>query len=290
MMKKLITTLCTLSLLIAPTVTAFAASTSIYETESNDSIATAQEVSRNIVTAANTVYSRYDGQNVVKGSLSSSTDVDWYKVYLPEGKQTLSINSTALSSSGIWNIYDSDGNLIDAIHHTQNSSKYPGATPYTVTIPSSNLYYIEVTSGSSNSSGSYLFTIGNPNYSVDGVSYTASSPLKLTTTTSSTQGTYDLNSLNVPDNAIAYAVSIEGSTTNNATNQSRNIKASSDSSWITTSAYTYNADIPVINNKYVKDKWTVNLTGNVSKYSNPFTLYPKLHFSYVYAIVPNFEK
>lgn len=289
-MKKLITTLFTLSLLITPTVNAFAAGTTTAEVESNNSVATAQTINRNLVTAATTIDASYDGQNVVKGSLSSGTDVDWYKVYLPAGTQILSINSTALSSDGIWNIYSTDGDLIDRVYHTQNSSKYFGATPYKITIPSSAFYYIKVASSSANISGDYLFSIGNPNYNVNSVSYTAPSSLTLTTSTTSAQATYNLGSLNVPNNAIAYKVNISGSKTNNASNQYRYIKAYKDSSWIRSASYTYDANIPVMNNDYVKDNWMVKVTGNVSSSSRPFTLYPNLYFSYVYAVVPDFEK
>ena len=287
-MKKLSATIFTLLVLFTSTVTAQAATNVTNEIENNDTVATAQEIQRNNSTAATTLDASYDGQHFLVGSLSSSDDVDWYKVSLPSGSQILTINSSDLSSAGIWTIYDSDGNMIDKIYHTKVSTDY-GVTPYTVNIPSLGYYYIKVSTDST-ISGDYRFSIGSPNYGVNSVYYNASSSLCLTTSTKSAQATYNLRNLNVPDNAVAYKVSINGRKTNNASNQSRYIKLASDSSWYSSSSYSYIANLPVSLNKYVKDNWMVKVTGNVSSSSRPFTLTPQLYISYVYAITPNYEK
>ena len=287
-MKKLITTLFTLLVLLTSTLTAQAATNNTTaEIENNNTVATAQEIQRNNLTAATTLDASYDGQHVLVGSLSSSDDVDWYKVSLPAGNQILTITSTDLSSAGLWDIYTSDGELVTSIKHTKSTKDY-GVTPYNVNIPSLGYYYVKVYTDSS-ASGDYRFSIGTPSYGLNSVTYDASSSLSLTKSTSSAQATYNLKNLNVPDNAIAYKVSINGKKTNNASNQIRYIKLSSDSSWYKSSSYSYIADLPVSLNKYVKNNWMVKVTGSVSG-TKTFTLTPQLYISYVYAITPSYSK
>lgn len=285
-MKKLSATIFTLLVLFTSTVTAQAATNVTNEIENNDTVATAQEIQRNNSTAATTLDASYDGQHFLVGSLSSSDDVDWYKVSLPAGKQILTINSSDLSSTGIWSIFNSDGDLIYSTVHTKSTKDY-GVTPYTVNIPSLGYYYVKVYTTSS-ISGNYRFSIGTPNYSLNSVTYNAYSSLNLTSSKTSDQATYNLKNLNVPDNAVAYRVSIGGSKTNSASNQSRYIKLASDSSWYSSSSYSYIANLPVSLNKYVKNNWMVKVTGNVSR-NKTFTLTPQLYISYVYAITPNYE-
>ncbi|MBK1811925.1 hypothetical protein JHL18_14990 [Clostridium sp. YIM B02505] len=282
-MKKIGIIIFSLCFVLLFSKTVFAAT--INEVEPNDSTSTAQLIQKNNEDPSKVVTGNYDGQNVVIGSITSSIDEDWYKVYLPANSNTiLGINSTSLSATGFFDIYDESLNLVKSISYQKNSA-YFGATPYYVNITVAGYYYVKAYSPLT--TGEYRFFIGGSDYTVNTYTYNASSALTLTPTTSSVQAVYDLrNVTSIPNNAVVYYVSLQGTKTNSATNQSRSIKVYSDSSWITTSSYSYVANVPVISNKLLKNQWAFKLDGTVSTSTAYFKLTPQITFSYVYAVLP----
>ncbi|WP_243154904.1 hypothetical protein [Clostridium thermarum] len=141
-MKKIYTTILSLCFIFLFSTTAFAAS--INETEPNASASTAQLIQANNEDPSKIVTGNYDGQNVVVGNITSTTDQDWYKVYLPANSNTIiGINSSALSGTGYFNVYDENFNLVKSITYQKNSA-YFGATPFYVNIPTSGYYYVKV--------------------------------------------------------------------------------------------------------------------------------------------------
>ena len=176
-------------------------------------------------------------------------------------------------------------NSISSIIHVQDSS-YFGCTPYYVNIPTTGYYYIKVSS--TLNGGDYRFYIGGPDYALNSYIYTAPSALTLTPTISSVQATYDLSNITtIPNNAIVYHVALYGTKTNSASNQYRSIKISGDSSWISTPTYTYVTDVPVVNNKILKNPWVFKLDGTVSVSTRYFNLIPQITFSYIYPVFPH---
>ena len=128
---------------------------------------------------------------------------------------------------------------------------------------------------------------GSPNYMVDSYEYTAATPLTLTTSINTAQGTYDLRHIaDVPKKAIVYQVTFGGTKVNSATSEYRRIKLAADSSWINTSSYSWIANIPAVQNKAFHSQWSVQLQGKVSNSTKPYSLTPKLRFSYFYPIIP----
>lgn len=79
----------------------------VSETESNDTKETAQLIQANKETAAGIVNGNYPDQYVVKG-YTSTTDDDWYKVYLTSGTQYVTCNDNGFS----FEVYDPAGNRI----------------------------------------------------------------------------------------------------------------------------------------------------------------------------------
>ncbi|AJA46869.1 hypothetical protein CPAST_c07690 [Clostridium pasteurianum DSM 525 = ATCC 6013] len=261
------------------------AATSVNEVEPNSSASEAQLIERCNVDPAKVISGNYENQNTVIGNVTDTSDEDWYKVYLPADENTiLSINSSALSGTGIFDVYDENLNLISTVLYQKDYSVM-GFKAYRIGIPTSGNYYVKVSS--SLTTGEYRFSIGKPTYNVGSYTYKALNPCTLTTTISSVQATYDLRNIStIPNNAIVYYLSIDGTKTNYASNQYRSIKIDGDSSWITTSMYTYVADVPVASNKILKNQWRFKLDGSVSQSYGTFSLIPEIRFSYVYPVLP----
>lgn len=203
---------------------------------------------------------------------------------MPKDSNTiLSINSKAYP---IFEIYDENLSIVMPELTHVHDYNFNGAFPYRVNIPSSGYYYVKVSNNILG--GDYLFTIGSPNYSVGSYNHVANKGLVLTPTISSVEGTYDLRNVSaIPNGAIAYNLSIEGTKINRVSSEYRSFKLDSDYSWSRTAPYSWNAKIDVNNNKTLKNIWKVKLDGRVFDESKPFSLTPELRFNYVYPILPN---
>lgn len=285
-MKKFNTIFFTLLITLLSSITAFAQPTTIYDDGSNFDPDHAQVMQSNAVTPSSTVNASYSGQFVADGNISDEYDYNWYKIYLNANPETvLSINSKDLSYSGKWEIFSGEAFKVPilSITHIQDYS-HLGATPYYVNIPTSGYYYVRVSSPVA--TGNYRFTLGGCNYAVDNYSYTASSPITITPSLTEDYDSYDLRNAPVPNDAIVYDATINGSTRGNVSSQSRYIKTSSDSYWSSTSSYSYSKSFSVYLNKHLKDVWQVKLKGTVPKRSTSYSLTPRIRFSYVYAVLP----
>lgn len=257
----------------------------VNEVESNNTASEAQLIQRNNVNPSTVITGKYQGQNVVDGSISDASDVDWYRVYLPADNNTIfAMNSTSLSYDSNIEILDENLNIVSAFKHIQDTKKL-GATPYKVKISKEGYYYVKISSVVRG--GKYLFTIGGPNYTVD--QYTYDSPNALTITPRETSDTmsFDLTRVSsIPDGAVVHEVTFGGTRRNRPLDETRSLKLSSDRSWTTTSTYTYNAQFAVVSNKLLKSRWDAKLEGSVSKYTKYYSLTPSITFRYVYPELP----
>lgn len=260
--------------------TTFAATVS--EIEPNDTSTQAQTVERNNPHPELVISGNQTGQYVAKGTISDTSDTDWYKVYLPANSQTvLSLNG---KSGNKFEVFSQDFSLLKQVNFLKDPN-FIGAFPHYVSIPSSGYYYVKVSTYAAG--GSYLFTIGEPNYTVSSYTYTASNPLTLTSSITSVEGKYNLRNItSVPEKAIVYEVSIYGTKSGSVSSESRKIKLNRDYSWFTTSPYSWNVKIPVSANKLLRSEWDVKLEGSVYSSSKPYTLIPEIRFTYVYPILP----
>ena len=264
-------------------VSAYASQRINEKSESNDTASEAQEIERNNIDKSSVTTGKYNGQNVISGNIDDASDVDWYKVYLPADNNTIfAINSPKLS--GKIEILDENLNIVKGFTHRQNTNMR-GATPYRVPINKSGTYYVKIYSIVGG--GDYLFTIGGPNYSVDSYTYKPSSKMTLTTSIKSTQMDFDLSKVStIPDGAVVYDVTFQGTRTNSASNERRSLKLASDYSWIATSSYTFTAKVPVVRNMLLKSNWNAKLEGDVSRYTKTYSLSPSIRFDYVYPQLP----
>lgn len=116
--------------------------------------------------------------------------------------------------------------------------------------------------------------------------------MTLTPTVKTAQDSYDLSTItSVPKEAMVYQVTINGTKVNSAMNESRSIRLNTSSLWTTTSSYTWIANYSVARppstiNKLFRNKWDVKIDGTVSDTSKPYSLTPKIHFSYVFPVLP----
>lgn len=257
----------------------------IDEAEPNDTSVNAQLIERNNHDPAQMINGNNASQKVLVGNLSSATDEDQYQVYLPANPETyLSINGQT-GPIFKFEIFDATLGQIFEEDYSKDPS-FIGAFPYEFNVSTAGIYYVKVSSVFG-TGGDYRFTVGSPNYMVDSYEYTAATPLTLTTSINTAQGTYDLRHIaDVPKKAIVYQVTFGGTKVNSATSEYRRIKLAADSSWINTSSYSWIANIPAVQNKAFHSQWSVQLQGKVSNSTKPYSLTPKLRFSYFYPIIP----
>lgn len=235
-----------------------ASATVIDEVEPNNISNEAQQIERNNHNPSQTIVGNNTSQKVLVGNVEDSNDVDWYKVNLPANLETiLAINPTL----GVlkFEVYDEYFNRI----FNEEVSKDPnflGAKPHYVQIQSEGTYYVKV-SNAAGASGEYRFTIGSPNYSVASYQYKAVNPLTLTTTIKIATDTYNLSHITeVPEKAVVYKVTFDGTKVNSATSETRKLKLQSDSSWISTASYTWVANVPISSDpsSSLNKKWFYN--------------------------------
>ncbi|EDU38738.1 hypothetical protein B2H94_02610 [Clostridium sporogenes] len=284
-MKKINTFFMSLCFILFFSTAVAAAGTVLDEVEPNNSPEQAQMMEKNNVNPSGVVKGDYTGQFVAAGKISDKSDEDWYKVLLSENNSTLlTVYSAQLNDTGIFDIYDENMNRIKSINHHQDVMVF-GESAYKVVIPKTGNYYIKVTSPLR--SGEYRFSIGGPNYKRGDYTYKAKNSCTLTPNKKSVQATYDLSSISsIPNEAIVHYISISGRKENRATSEYRSIKLESDRNWTSTAMYNYYADIPVISKKILKNKWMFKLEGNVSKYTEYYSLTPEITFKYIYPVLP----
>ena len=284
-MKKINTLFMSLCFILFFSTAVAAAGTVLDEVEPNNSPVQAQMIKKSNPNPSCVVKGDYTGQVVAAGKISDKSDEDWYKVLLTENDSNLlTVYSAQLNDFGIFDVYDENMNPIRSINHHQDAMVF-GATAYKVPISKNGIYYIKVTSPLR--SGEYKFSIGAPDYRLGNYTYKATNPCTLTPNKKSVQATYDLRNISsIPDEAIVYNISISGTKKNRASSEYRSIKLESDRNWTSTAMYNYYADVPVISNKILKNKWMFKLEGNVSKYTEYYSLTPEITFRYVYPILP----
>ncbi|APQ96854.1 hypothetical protein [Clostridium botulinum] len=284
-MKKINTLFMSLCFILFFSTAVAAAGTVLDEVEPNNSPEQAQMMEKNNPNPSGVAKGDYTGQFVAAGKISDKSDEDWYKILLSENDNILlTVYSAQLNDTGIFDIYDENMNIIRSIKHHQDVMAF-GESAYKVAIPKTGIYYIKVTSPLR--SGEYRFSIGGPNYKLGDYTYKAKNPCTLTPNKKSVQVTYDLSNVSsIPDEAIVRYISISGRKENRATSEYRSIKLESDRNWTPTAMYNYYADIPVISNKILKNRWMFKLDGNVSKYTEYYSLTPEITFKYIYPVLP----
>ena len=219
----------------------------VNETESNDTKETAQLIQANKETAAGIVNGNYPDQYVVKG-YTSTTDDDWYKVYLTSGTQYVTCNE----KTGF------------------------GVKAYPFSAESEGYYYVKVT-GAVPSSESYLLLVGGPTYMV------AKCEVKLQPVTMANNDAevvkFDIsNESRLPEDAIVCEISMNGlrnnsvdgiTVTNEATNRTVDLRR-----------YSWNQSKLESMNLSLKSNWFVEFA-----YYKDTSFTPSVDLRYAYPVV-----
>lgn len=219
----------------------------VSETESNDTKETAQLIQANKETAAGIVNGNYPDQYVVKG-YTSTTDDDWYKVYLTSGTQYVTCNE----KTGF------------------------GVKAYPFSAESEGYYYVKVT-GAVPSSESYLLLVGGPTYMV------AKCEVKLQPVTMANNDAevvkFDIsNESRLPEDAIVCEISMNGlrnnsvdgiTVTNEATNRTVDLRR-----------YSWNQSKLESMNLSLKSNWFVEFA-----YYKDTSFTPSVDLRYAYPVV-----
>ncbi len=291
--KRLIpTVLLGLTMIVSPFYGNSTFATVTNEVEPNGSTLEYQRIERNNHEPAQMINGNNESQKVLSGKLESSTDEDWYLVRLESGRNILSINGST-SSAMSFLVLDSSLERINEVNFQKDLTFKWGAFPHYVDIPTEGDYYVVVLNNRIGSSGEYLFTIGSPNYTVSSYEYTSPRTLTLTPTIKTIQDQYDLtNVTSVPKDAIVYQLDINGTKVNSAISESRSIKLKGSPIWTSTSTYTWMTNFSVSSppstiNKLLRSSWEVKIDGTVTNVSKPYSLTPKIRFSYVFPILPD---
>ncbi|WP_455715560.1 hypothetical protein [Anaerosporobacter sp.] len=266
-LTKILTT-CLVSVFILGAASISVHAETVSETEPNDTIETAQTITANNETAQGAAEGTYAGQYVVNG-YSSTTDLDWYKVYLSSGTKYITCNDNAFE----YLVADANGNTVFSGTYVKSGF---GPTAYEFNVASSGYYYVRI-KGSVSSSESYLFLIGSPTYSVASCDIPCrEGTISMTKNGGTKTAHFDGASVaGVPKGAIAYSVSMSGVKTTsvssiNLVNNSRGLSFS-------LSTYTWDKNKLASMNLPVGSTWTASFGYNKV---TSFTPVLKVYYAY----------
>lgn len=279
-MKKIKSVLCTVGILFFMTILGanikslpiHAATTS--ETESNDTVDTANAILENKSTAAGYLSGNDQNQHVVTG-YTSSTDEDWFKVYLSSGKKYMTCNTDNYGKGFEYQIYaTSDFTYIDSQIYVKNEY---GPVAKKIDVPSSGYYYIRI-QGQNAISNSYLFAIGNPTFSSSSCVIKCEEE-SVTMDEKIVTANFNGSQLeDVPDSAIAYTIMMDGLKSTSV--DSINILNKKSNKSCSLQRYTWQKTGLVSLNMNVRSDWVATFT----KYKT-VTFSPSLKVYYVYPVI-----
>lgn len=252
--------------LVAGGTTAYAQT--VNESDSNDTMETAQLIQANSETAAQAVSGSRPNQYVVNG-YTSTTDSDWYKVYLTAGTQYVTCNDNAFT----FEVYNSNGTLLESETYVKTGF---GVTAYPFNAATAGYYYVKIT-GITSSSKSYILSVGGPTYSV------ASCEVEFDTVTMADDEDEVLNfnlenEVALPDDAVVYTISMSGVRTSSVDSIAV-INNNSDNT-VNLTRYSWNKSGLVSLNMLLKADWDIEL-----RYNKDTSFTPSVKLYYAYPVV-----
>ncbi len=245
------------------------AAVAVVETEPNNTRENAMLIQANRETASGTVTGSNPGHYAVEGSTSANDD-DWYKVFLSEGIQYVSLNSGA--NTLVFDVYYDTGE-VPILSDTYEKATF-GVTAYQFEAQASGYYYVRIHTNMSSSQKYYLL-VGDPNYSVAECSVRIGS-----VTMSGSNSTISFNLINearLPQDAVVYSMKVN----NVGTTDVKGISIRNNSIDITTNLnrYTWYKSGLTSLSLPLRSSWQVTF-----EYSKNITLTPTVKFQYVYPI------
>lgn len=243
------------------------------ETESNDTADTANSILENNSTAAGYLSGNDTNQHVISGYTSSS-DEDWFKVYLSSGKKYMTCNADNYGKGFEYTIYTaSDMKFVDSKTYIKNEY---GPIAKEITIPSDGYYYVKI-QGQETTSNSYLFAIGAPTFSSSSCEINCEEG-NVTMNTETVTANFNGSQMEeLPDKSIAYTIRMEGLRSN--TVDSINILNYESNKSCSLQKYIWQKTGLVSLNMIARSNWIATFTRN-----NTVTFSPVLKVYYVYPV------
>lgn len=252
------------------------ASTGYTDTETNNTVEQAQQISRNVMTYAQRVSGNNSLYRYVRGTLSGN-DEDWYRVYLDSTADTY-FDISGGSGYIYIDIYDSDYNKINTFTYLNNS--YSTGHVFKVNASESGTYYIRLYHENIKVNSNYYFTIGNPEYKLGTYTHNFSS-ITLKAKAQWEQKVNLASVYSIPNQAIGYGITVSGCTTSVSSN--RYFYNEFFDGWVATKAgYYYN--LPVTESSNLDQTWGIKYISSSTK-NNTFS--PQFTIDYVYPVLPD---
>ncbi|MDE7444413.1 MAG: hypothetical protein K2N15_01685 [Lachnospiraceae bacterium] len=171
----------------------------VNETESNNTVETAQLIQANSETPAQALTGNRPNQYFVEGHISAS-DEDWFKVYLTSGTQYVICNGNGFD----FEVYNSDLQLVYEDSYLKSGNLGSSAFPFWAS--SNGFYYVRITGSSSQS---YLLGVGGPTYSVEACKVNLRN-VDMSGNRASTVAIDLRNRPEIPEGALVYAIRFSG--------------------------------------------------------------------------------
>ena len=240
----------------------------VNETEPNDTKETAQLIQANYETADQAVSGVRPGQYVVKG-YASTTNEDWFKVYLTAGRQYVTCSDESFN----FDVYDSNDTLIRSQLYTRIGFN---VRAYAFQALTTGYYYVRVR-GLTSSPSSYLLLVGGPNYKVQNCTIIMQS-ITMSGGIDDVENFNLSQQANLPDDAVVYTMLINNVRSTDV--KSISIRNIATGNTLIFSIYPWYKDGIVSQNLLVKSGWQV-----IFRYKKDITFRPSLTLYYAYPLI-----
>ncbi len=238
---------------------------SVYETEPNDTMETAQLIQANRETAAQTVNGSRPNQYVAKGYASTS-DADWYKVYLTTGIQYVTCNGESYD----FEVYNPNFELIMSNTYVKTGF---GVRAYSFTASIEGYYYVKV-SGVTSISEDYILLVGDPTYSIAKCEVNFG---RVTMASRQDQSlVFNLRFEDqLPNNAVVYMMSMQGLRSSSVSS----IRVNNHNKSVNLNTFTWDKSGLVLMNLPLRTDWSIDL-----RYNKNTSFTPSIELYYVYPV------
>lgn len=234
---------------------------------------TAQLIQANNETAAEAVSGSNTNRYLVTG-YTSTTDSDWYKVYLTAGVQYVTCNDNSFT----FEVFNANEDRIAEGTYVKTGF---GVTAYPFKVSSAGYYYVKVT-GVTSSSRSYILLVGGPTYS------TASCEVEFDTVDMADNEDEVLKfnlkkEETLPDNSVVYSISMSGIRTTAV--KSIAVVNNNSNNTVNLATYSWNKSGLISLNMPLKADWDIEL-----KYKKDISFTPSIKLYYAYPVVSEYAE
>lgn len=215
--------------------------------------------------------------------LNNSNEVDWYKVNMPAGKQTITINSAKSLTASIYSDSECTNIISKSIHgdKTKQSHKFE--------VNAAGVYYVKIEAAEKfDTQNDYSIMVGAPWYKSGSYSQSLNTDLALNPRNTESRTVYfNISDNSIPESAVVRSISIRGNETNKyyVDDKIRSIKPFSGYAWTNMRGPAmFSEDVLNTNNPMkLKQGWAFkhSVSGFFGSY-NYYSLNPVIDFEYLY--------